>query len=62
MDKEQALGVLLQVAELAQSKGILNLKDATVVFQAVTTLAPEKENVAPVAEVEPQPQPKKGSK
>ena len=60
MNKEQAINVLLQIAELAQSKGILNLKDATIVFQAVTVLSPEKVEEAPIEE--PQPQPKKGGK
>lgn len=45
MNQEQAIGVLLQVAELAQSRGILKLNEATVVFQAVSVLSPEKENV-----------------
>jgi len=38
MEKEQALEVLLKVAEFAQSKGILSLKDAIIVAQAVEVL------------------------
>lgn len=42
MNNEQALNVLLQVAELAQAKGILKLNEATIVFQAVSLLAPKE--------------------
>lgn len=43
MTPEHALEVLLQVAQLAQSKGILSLSDAEVVAQAVRVLTPKKE-------------------
>jgi len=43
MIQEQALEVLLQVAHLAQSKGILSLPDAQIVAQAVIELTPKKE-------------------
>lgn len=49
MNNEQAINVLLQVAELAQSRGILKLNEANIVFQAVSVLAPKEE--------QPQPQP-----
>ena len=43
MTPEYALEVLLQVAQLAQSKGVLSLSDAEVVAQAVRVLTPKKE-------------------
>lgn len=51
MDKkveDQAIDVLIQVANLAQSKGVLSLQDAIVVANAINILRPaakiEKEN------------------
>lgn len=41
MDKSQSLVVLIDVAKLAQSKGLFSLEDAVVVHQAV--LAAEAE-------------------
>lgn len=38
MDANQAIGILVQVANLAQAKGALNLKDAVIVAQAIETL------------------------
>lgn len=42
MNKEQAIDVLVQVANLAQSRGVLSLKDAGIVIAAVQLLRPEK--------------------
>ena len=38
MDPQQAIGILIQVANLAQSRGALNLKDAVIVNQAIEVL------------------------
>ena len=43
MENQEAINVLLQVAELAQSKGILSLQDAEIVFNAVKLLTPKTE-------------------
>ena len=43
MEKENAINVLLQVANLAQAKGILSLEDAEIVLVAVRLLTPKKE-------------------
>lgn len=43
MEEKQAVEVLLQVAQLAQSKGILSLSDAEIVAQAVRVLTHKKE-------------------
>lgn len=43
MQQEQAITVLLQVAQLAQAKGILSLEDAAIVNEAVKTLKPKDE-------------------
>ena len=43
MNEEQAIKVLIQVAELAQSKGVLSLNGAVVVAQAITILSPAKQ-------------------
>ena len=43
MEQGQALEVLLQVAQLAQSKGILSLKDAVIVAQAVELFTKKEE-------------------
>jgi hypothetical protein len=43
MEKENAINVLLQVANLAQAKGILSLEDAEIVLAAVRLLTPKKE-------------------
>ena len=43
MENQEAINVLLQVAELAQSKGILSLQDAEIVFNAVKLLTPKQD-------------------
>jgi flagellar motor component MotA len=42
---EEAIKVLVQVAQLAQSKGLLSLEDAVVVLQAIKVLTPKEEEV-----------------
>jgi hypothetical protein len=42
-DKEQSIEILINVANLAQQKGILSLKDAAYVNAAVESLEAEKE-------------------
>ena len=44
MEKENSIKVLIQVAELSQKAGILNLKDAVVVSNAVDFLNNELNN------------------
>jgi hypothetical protein len=46
-EKEQAINILLQVAHLAQSKGILNLEEAAIVAKAVELLTPKQEETEP---------------
>ena len=41
MEEKQAVDVLLQVAQLAQSRGILKLEEAEVVLAAVRVLTPK---------------------
>lgn len=43
MEQNQALEVLVQVAKLAQSKGILSLEDAVVVAKAVEVFTKKEE-------------------
>jgi len=43
MEQAQAIEVLVQVAQMAQKGGLLSLKDATVVAQAVEVLTPKQE-------------------
>ena len=45
MEKNQAITILIEVAKLAQSRGVLSLEDATVVLQAIKSLEPIKEDV-----------------
>ena len=45
MEEKNAIEVLLQVAKLAQSKGILSLEDAEIVLSAVRTFTPKEENL-----------------
>ena len=45
MEKNQAITILIEVAKLAQSRGVLSLEDATVVLQAIKALEPIKEDV-----------------
>jgi len=42
---EEAIKVLVQVAQLAQSKGLLSLEDAVVVLQAIKVVTPKEEEV-----------------
>jgi len=46
MEEKNAIEVLLQVANLAQSKGILSLQDAEIVLSAVRVLTPKNEENA----------------
>ena len=50
MTHEQALNVLIQVAHIAQRAGALQLNDAVAVAQAISLLAPAKEEVKESAE------------
>ena len=43
MSQEQAIEVLVQVANLAQKGGLLQLQDAIVVANAIEVLTPKKE-------------------
>ena len=45
MNNEQAIQVLIQVAHIAQRAGALQLNDAVAVAQAISLLAPAKEEV-----------------
>lgn len=38
--KEQAISVLVQAAKIGQSKGAYSLEDASVIAQAIKTIAP----------------------
>lgn len=50
MTHEQAIQVLIQVAHLAQRGGVLQLNDAVAVAQAISLLAPAKEEIKDSAE------------
>jgi hypothetical protein len=55
MEQEKALKVLLEVALVAQSKGILSLDDAVVVkeaFDVIVKILPQEEPVVEEAVVE----------
>lgn len=43
METKQAIEILTQVANLAQKGGLLQLKDAVLVSQAIELLTPNKE-------------------
>ena len=45
MDKNQAISLLIQAAQLAQKAGVFSLKDASMVLKAIETLQ------VPVSEV-----------
>jgi hypothetical protein len=45
MEKDQAISLLIDVAKLSQSRGILSLEDAAVVLQAIETLTPKKDEL-----------------
>ena len=40
---EEAIKVLVQVANLAQSKGLFSLEDAEIVLQAIKVVTPKEE-------------------
>ena len=42
MENQEAINILIQVAKLAQSKGLLSLEDANIVLQCVTLLNPKE--------------------
>lgn len=44
MENKQAINILIQVANLAQQKGVLNLNEAVIVAQAIEALTPKQEN------------------
>jgi len=55
MDQQQALTVLVQAAQVAQSKGAFSLQEAGVVAQAVAAFAPpEPPQVELPSEEEPE--------
>jgi len=43
MDQKEALGVLIQAANMAQNKGVFNLQEASVVATAVSTFVAKPE-------------------
>ena len=43
MKEEQAIDILIQIANLAQSKGLLTLNDAVIVAQCIEVLTPKQE-------------------
>lgn len=43
METKQAIEILVQVAHLAQAKGVLSLQDAVAIAQAINTLSPKEE-------------------
>lgn len=43
MDQKQAIEILVQVANLAQKGGLLQLNDAVAVVQAINVLTPKDE-------------------
>ena len=45
MEKEKAIEVLIQVANLAQKGGLLTLQDAVVVAQAIEMLTPKQDEL-----------------
>jgi len=50
MDQQQAILVLVQAAQLAQSKGVFSLQEAGLVAQAVAVFSPPAENQETVSE------------
>ena len=52
MDQQQAILVLVQAAQLAQSKGVFSLQEAGIVAQAVAVFAPPVEDQEAVSEEE----------
>ena len=49
MSQEQAIEVLVQVANLAQKGGLLQLQDAVVVAKAIEILTPKEEENSEVS-------------
>ena len=49
MDQTQALNVLVQAAQVAQSKGAFSLQEAAMVAEATSAFAPAQETSEPVA-------------
>jgi hypothetical protein len=49
--KEQAISVLIQAAKIGQSKGAYSLEDASVIVQAIKTLAPNAVTEEPAGEM-----------
>jgi hypothetical protein len=43
MEIQQATEILIQVAQMAQAKGVLSLQDAAITLQAIQVLTPKKE-------------------
>lgn len=43
MENQKAIEILIQVAHLAQSKGLLSLQDAKIVLESIELLAPKQE-------------------
>lgn len=43
MNKDQALQILIQGVEIAQSKGAYNLQDSATILQAIQTLTQKEE-------------------
>tara|TARA_R110002020_G_scaffold329320_3_gene545168 strand:+ start:171 stop:344 length:174 start_codon:yes stop_codon:yes gene_type:complete len=50
MDQREALSVLIQAANVAQSKGVFNLQEASAVATAVSTFVKPPEDVPQKAE------------
>lgn len=48
METKQAIQVLIQVANLAQSRGLLSLEEAVVVKQSIDALSVENEETSVV--------------
>ena len=49
METNQAIEILVQVAHLAQKGGLLRLKEAVLVLQAIELLTPNKEENSEVS-------------
>ena len=46
MDQKEALGVLIQAANMAQNKGVFNLQEASVVATAVSAFVAKPETTS----------------
>lgn len=49
MEQQQAIQILVQVANLAQKGGLLQLQDAVVVAKAIEVLTPKEEENSEVS-------------